>query len=130
MTSFVIIKDLDIIKNITINLDCPKDLMVMLDPILMEQAIANLLDNAVKYSDKAGQVDITVSKKDEAIKIVVKDQGRGINREHQSRIFNRFYRVDRARSRQQGGTGLGLAIVKHIIQYQNVKIEVKSQRYK
>jgi len=117
-------------KNITINLDCPKDLMVMLDPILMEQAIANLLDNAVKYSDKAGQVDITVSKKDEAIEIVVKDQGRGISREHQSRIFNRFYRVDMARSRQQGGTGLGLAIVKHIIQYHNGKIEVKSQRYK
>jgi two-component system phosphate regulon sensor histidine kinase PhoR len=88
------------------------------------------LDNAVKYSDKAGQVDITVSKKDEAIEIVIKDQGRGINREHQSRIFNRFYRVDRARSRQQGGTGLGLAIVKHIIQYHNGKIEVKSQRYK
>jgi two-component system phosphate regulon sensor histidine kinase PhoR len=117
-------------KNITINLDCPKDLIVMLDPILMEQAITNLLDNAVKYSDKAGQVDITVSKKDEAVEIVVKDQGRGINREHQSRIFNRFYRVDRARSRQQGGTGLGLAIVKHIIQYHNGKIEVKSQRYK
>lgn len=117
-------------KNITINLDCPKDLMVLLDPILMEQAIVNLLDNAVKYSDKAGQVYITVSKKDEAIEIVVKDQGRGINREHQSRIFNRFYRVDRARSRQQGGTGLGLAIVKHIIQYHNGKIEVKSQRYK
>ena len=117
-------------KNIILNLDCPKDLMVMLDPILMEQAIANLLDNAVKYSDKAGQVDITVSKKDEVIEIVVKDQGRGINREHQSRIFNRFYRVDRARSRQQGGTGLGLAIVKHIIQYHNGKIEVKSQRHK
>ncbi|MEN8212324.1 MAG: ATP-binding protein, partial [Thermodesulfobacteriota bacterium] len=106
-------------KNITINLDCPKDLMIMLDPILMEQAIVNLLDNAVKYSDKAGHVDITVSKKSEAVEIVVKDQGRGINREHQSRIFNRFYRVDRARSRQQGGTGLGLAIVKHIIQYHN-----------
>jgi two-component system, OmpR family, phosphate regulon sensor histidine kinase PhoR len=115
-------------KNIIINLVCPKDLAAMVDPILMEQAIANLVDNAVKYSDQAGKVDITVSQKAQFVNIVVKDQGVGINKEHLSKIFNRFYRVDKSRSRENGGTGLGLAIVKHIVQYHNGKIEVHSEK--
>ncbi len=115
-------------KKIIINIKCPGDLMALLDPILMEQAIANLLDNAVKYSETAGQIDITAFKKEESIEIVVKDQGRGISREHQTKIFNRFYRIDRARSRKEGGTGLGLAIVKHIIQYHNGSVSVHSQK--
>ena len=115
-------------KNITINLVCPKNLAAMVDPILMEQAIVNLVDNAVKYSDPAGKVDITVSQKAQFVNIVVKDQGVGINKEYLSKIFNRFYRVDKSRSRKNGGTGLGLAIVKHIVQYHNGKIKVHSEK--
>jgi two-component system phosphate regulon sensor histidine kinase PhoR len=113
-------------KNITINMECRDNFAVMIDPILMEQAIVNLVDNAVKYSDSAGQVDIIVSQKAQFIDIVVKDQGVGINNEHLPKIFNRFYRVDKSRSRKNGGTGLGLAIVKHIVQYHHGNIKVKS----
>ncbi|MCP4669725.1 MAG: cell wall metabolism sensor histidine kinase WalK [Desulfobacula sp.] len=117
-------------KEITINFECPKDISAMVDPILMEQAIVNLVDNAVKYSRRQGQIDLTILKIPGFIEIEVKDQGCGINQEHQSRIFNRFYRVDKARSRQQGGTGLGLAIVKHIVQYHGGKIKVNSEKNK
>jgi two-component system, OmpR family, phosphate regulon sensor histidine kinase PhoR len=114
-------------KNIKINLECPENSAVMMDPILMEQAIVNLVDNAVKYSYKGKGIDITVLSKDQSIEITVKDYGIGIDKEHLSKIFNRFYRADKSRSRKKGGTGLGLAIVKHIAQYHNGKIEVKSQ---
>ena len=117
-------------KNITINIGCPKDLTIMVDPILMEQAIANLVDNAVKYSYQAGTVDLTILKTPGFIDIVVKDQGTGINKEHLSKIFNRFYRVDKSRNRKNGGTGLGLAIVKHIVQYHNGNIKVESMKDK
>jgi two-component system phosphate regulon sensor histidine kinase PhoR len=113
-------------KDIIITVDCPRDLCARVDPILMEQAIINLVDNAVKYSGRKSPVTITVSCKDKFIDIVIKDKGCGIDKEHLSKIFNRFYRVDRARSRHEGGTGLGLAIVKHIIQYHHGKIDVQS----
>ena len=115
-------------KNSMVSLDCPEDIMAMVDPVLMEQAIINLVDNAVKYSPENSLIAIIVSSSDGFIDIVIKDNGCGIGKEHLSKIFNRFYRVDKARSRHEGGTGLGLAIVKHIIQYHNGKIDVKSKK--
>ncbi len=113
-------------KNITINIDCPEELTARVDPILMEQAIINIVDNAVKYNPEGRQITITVTRQDHSMDIVIKDNGTGIDKEHLSKIFNRFYRVDKARSRHEGGTGLGLAIVKHIVQYHNGKIDVTS----
>ncbi len=115
-------------KNITIQIDCPENLAAMLDPILMEQAILNLVDNAVKYSDADTSVSIAAVKKDGYVDIIIEDKGRGIEKEHLPKIFNRFYRIDKARSRNEGGTGLGLAIVKHIVQYHQGKIDVKSHK--
>jgi two-component system, OmpR family, phosphate regulon sensor histidine kinase PhoR len=117
-------------KQIQIHMTCPKDLTVRVDPVLMEQAIVNLVENAVKYSLKNSQVDILARSTGKDIEIDVKDAGPGIAKEHLPKIFNRFYRVDRGRSRQEGGTGLGLAIVKHIIQYHNGRITVSSVKGK
>jgi len=117
-------------KNITLNMDCPEDLAVNADPILMEQAIINLVDNAVKYSSENKEVTISAEKNDAFIDIIIQDKGCGIDKEHLTRIFNRFYRVDKSRSRSEGGTGLGLAIVKHIVQYHRGKIDVQSTREK
>ncbi|MBU1697465.1 MAG: PAS domain-containing protein [Proteobacteria bacterium] len=113
-------------KNITVSIDCAEDITAMVDPILMEQAIINLVDNAVKYSSEGKTITITVTNQGHFMDIVIKDNGSGIDKEHLSKIFNRFYRVDKARSRHEGGTGLGLAIVKHIVQYHNGKIDVTS----
>ena len=115
-------------KKMSIKIDCPEDIIAMVDPILMEQAIINLVDNAVKYSPEGNLIEISAVKTVETIDIQIKDSGNGIQPEHQSKIFNRFYRVDKSRSRNEGGTGLGLAIVKHIVQYHNGKIEVESTK--
>jgi two-component system phosphate regulon sensor histidine kinase PhoR len=113
-------------KGIQIQAACPEDLTVRVDPVLMEQAIVNLVENAVKYSPEGARVEITARDTGKDIAIEVIDSGTGIAAEHLPKIFNRFYRVDRGRSRQEGGTGLGLAIVKHIIQYHNGQITVSS----
>jgi two-component system phosphate regulon sensor histidine kinase PhoR len=84
----------------------------------LEQVLLNLLDNAVKYSDPGGAIEITISASKEAVRIEVSDTGIGIPESDRARIFERFYRVDKARSRDLGGTGLGLAIVKHLVQAQ------------
>ncbi len=115
-------------KNIHITINCPESVVARIDPILMEQAIINLVDNAVKYNPETTRVTLNaICQKGLAI-IEVQDFGTGIGNEHLPRIFNRFYRVDKGRSRNEGGTGLGLAIVKHIVQYHNGKIEVESQK--
>ncbi|MFN2358162.1 MAG: ATP-binding protein [Desulfotignum sp.] len=117
-------------KQIQIRMDCPDDLTAMVDPILMEQAIVNLVENAVKYSPDNKPVDITVRDTGGWVDITITDSGNGIAKEHLPKIFNRFYRVDKGRSRQEGGTGLGLAIVKHIVQYHNGRITVSSVKGK
>ncbi|MFO7738231.1 MAG: ATP-binding protein, partial [Desulfatiglandaceae bacterium] len=99
-------------KKMEIELTCEGDIRVRSDPPLLEQAIVNLLDNAVKYSEAGSKVWVEVARTDGEIIVGVRDQGRGIAKEHLPRLFERFYRVDRSRNRQQGGTGLGLAIVK------------------
>lgn len=117
-------------KQMQIRVDCPEDLTAMVDPILMEQAIANLVENAVKYSPDKTQVDVIARGTSQWVDIAITDYGTGISKEHLPKIFNRFYRVDKGRSRQEGGTGLGLAIVKHIVQYHNGRITVDSVRGK
>ena len=117
-------------RGITMEVHCPDTIDAMVDPTLMEQAVFNLLDNAIKYSGEGTCVTINAELKDDNIQIQVKDTGSGIDTMHLPKIFNRFYRVDKGRSRDQGGTGLGLAIVKHIVQYHNGHIEVESRRGK
>lgn len=94
---------------------------------MMEELIINLCDNAIRYNDKNGSVLVRVRKSDENVILSVKDNGIGIPKEYQERIFERFYRVDKSRSKETGGTGLGLAIVKHIVALHDAKIEVESE---
>jgi two-component system, OmpR family, phosphate regulon sensor histidine kinase PhoR len=97
------------------------------DPDLLKQMLINLVDNAVKYSGEGSQVVISTGMKDGYGVLSVRDNGIGIPKEHLERLFERFYRVDAARSREQGGTGLGLAIVKHIVLGFKGTIEVDSE---
>lgn len=92
----------------------------------LKQMLINLIDNAIKYTAEGGFVKLSIYEEDDFIKISVKDNGSGISKEHISRLFERFYRVDKARSRDVGGTGLGLAIVKHVVLSFNGSIDVKS----
>lgn len=107
-------------KRIRLVLDVPKDLRAKVNARLAEQAIVNLVANAIKYSPPETTVTLSarpshaLEEHPHAIEIAVTDEGPGISPEHLPRIFERFYRVDKARSREQGGTGLGLSIVKHI----------------
>jgi two-component system phosphate regulon sensor histidine kinase PhoR len=114
-------------KGIRVSLECPETLMTKGNARLMEQAVVNLLDNAIQYSP--GESSILVRARDEGseITISVADEGCGIASEHTERIFERFYRVDRGRSRAAGGTGLGLAIVKHIVQAHSGEVSVASR---
>lgn len=82
---------------------------------MMEEVIYNLIDNAIRYNRRPGTVDVIVKNTERLVEISVTDTGIGISKEHQERIFERFYRVDKSHSRETGGTGLGLAIVKHIL---------------
>src|SRR6202035_2680513 len=94
----------------------------------LEQALLNLLANAIKFNRPGGEVRVSVeSQKDGRIAILVSDSGVGIPSQDLPRIFERFYRVDKARSRQVGGTGLGLSIVKHIVERMNGHISATSQ---
>ncbi|MFP4029706.1 MAG: two-component system histidine kinase PnpS [Candidatus Brocadiia bacterium] len=113
-------------KNIEVLLECQEDLKACINSALLEQAVVNLLDNAIKYSEEGGKVKIQGSQADGGIEISVSDEGCGIPKEHLGRLFERFYRVDKARSRKLGGTGLGLAIVKHIAQVHAGTIDVES----
>ena len=105
---------------------CPPDLVVPMNPILLEQAFVNLLENAVKYSPPGSEVHVSAARAEGEVAVRVEDRGGGIPAEHLDRIFERFYRVDRSRSRKLGGTGLGLAIVKHVVQVHGGRVEVES----
>ena len=94
---------------------------------LLYEMIYNLCDNAIKYNVKDGSVEITVSNAGPGAVVTVRDTGIGIPPEYQTRVFERFFRVDKSRSKASGGTGLGLSIVKHIAQYHNAKITLQSE---
>ena len=113
-------------KNITINPVCDDQISAKIDATLLEQAVVNLLDNAIKYSEPESAIHLKAQRNNSAIYISVADQGIGIAQKYLPRLFERFYRVDKARSRKMGGTGLGLAIVKHIAQAHGGKVSVKS----
>ena len=103
------------------------DFFVMGQKIRLEQALVNLLDNAVKFNHKDGEAKIETTLTPQGmVRIVVSDTGSGIPSDDAPRVFERFYRVDKARSRAVGGTGLGLSIVKHVIERMNGTITVKS----
>ena len=112
---------------IPISLTCPEALKVSADAHLLEQAVLNLLDNAINYSEPGRPVTVVGREHEGEVLIEVRDQGCGIAAQHQTRIFERFYRVDKARSREVGGTGLGLAIVKHIVQVHGGSVTVASE---
>ena len=116
-------------QNITLKLHAKTDqaLLLLGDDKSLNQLVTNLVDNAIKYTPEDGQVDVYLEQVDDEILFRVQDTGVGIAAEDQERIFERFYRVDKARSREVGGTGLGLAIVKHIVQSHQGKIKVSSQ---
>jgi len=113
-------------RNIRINVSCDESVVANINARLLEQAVDNLLDNAIKYSEPDDEVLITARTLAGEVLISVTDHGCGIDRDHLPRLFERFYRVDKARSRKLGGTGLGLAIVKHIVQAHGGKVLVQS----
>jgi two-component system phosphate regulon sensor histidine kinase PhoR len=92
----------------------------------LERAVSNLIDNAIKYSRERGRISVSAVAEDGEVVIEVTDDGIGIPPQDLARIFERFYRVDRSRSREMGGTGLGLSIVKHVAQVHGGSIEVSS----
>jgi len=100
---------------------------IVADPFKIEQMLVNLIDNAIKYSEKEDEIRISMTRVDSVIKINIEDTGIGIPKEHLPHIFERFYVVDKSRSRKLGGTGLGLSIVKHIVLHHNGSINVESE---
>jgi len=110
-----------------IEINCTESVLVQCNPLLIEQALINLIDNALKYSDPSSPVSVCCSIKHGNAVISVCDKGFGIPEELIPRIFERFYRVDKGRSREKGGTGLGLSIVKHIMLRHNGSVHVESQ---
>jgi len=113
-------------RSIRLELACPPMLMVTVNGPLLEQAVINLVDNAIKYSEPGKTVWLSADADADGTAIRVRDEGCGIAAEHLPRLFERFYRVDKARSRNLGGTGLGLSIVKHIVQAHAGTIAVES----
>jgi len=97
---------------------------------LLYEVVYNLCDNAIKYNQPGGRVKVTVAQKSGEVLLSVQDTGIGISPEHQEKVFERFYRVDKSHSRQSGGTGLGLSIVKHAVQYHHGRIILESEQNK
>ncbi|MFN3530967.1 MAG: two-component system histidine kinase PnpS [Candidatus Brocadia sp.] len=114
-------------KNQTFELDIPHPLpTIETNEYLLRQLLTNLLDNAIKYTPKGGRIGLKVEPINKSVRFEISDTGIGIPQEHIPRIFERFYRVDPARSREMGGTGLGLSIVKHIVHLHHGSIKVES----
>lgn len=114
-------------KNITLSSQGWAKHLVHGDPELLGTALRNLIENAIRYSPESTHVTVSVRQDEENIYISVTDEGNGIAREEQDRIFERFYRIDPARSRQTGGTGLGLSIVKHVMAQHGGEISLESE---
>lgn len=113
-------------KHITIELLCDKEITAKINSALIEQAVLNLIDNAIEYSRDNSKIQVNALRIGNEVLITVSDQGCGIEKDHLERIFERFYVVDKGRSRKLGGTGLGLSIVKHIAQVHGGHVEVQS----
>lgn len=113
-------------RGLRLEVACPAGLAARLNSSLLEQAVVNLIDNAVKYTPAGKRVRVSGRRAGETVVIEVEDEGCGIEKRHLPRLFERFYRVDQARSRELGGTGLGLSIVKHIVIAHGGSVEVDS----
>jgi signal transduction histidine kinase len=113
-------------KQQRLELDCPDHLLAVFDPALLRLALLNLVQNAIRYSPPAKPITLRGFQQENAVVIEIADQGPGIAPEHQQKIFERFYRVDKARSRAEGGAGLGLAIVKWSVERMGGVVELKS----
>lgn len=114
-------------KGIALSIKAPRSLpRVMADPALIRQALLNLVDNAVKYTEPGGSVTVGVERDEGGVRVIVTDTGVGIPPDSLDRVFERFYRVDKARSRKEGGTGLGLSIVKHTIEKHQGRLGIAS----
>ena len=113
-------------KNIRLIGKC-KDITMVGSDILIYRLVYNLVENAIKYNHSGGQVTVTADRKEKHVYLSVEDTGAGIPEELKERVFERFYRTDKGRSREQGGTGLGLAIVKHIVEAHGERITVRSE---
>ena len=113
-------------KSIRVTRQLPDCCLAVINVVLLEQAIVNLIDNAIKYSDPKSEILATLQCATDEVTISIHDNGTGIAPEHLPRLFERFYRIDNGRSRKQGGTGLGLAIVKHIAQAHHGTVTVES----
>ena len=113
-------------RNITLNVIGDTALVSGTKKIL-DEMIYNLCDNAIKYNKESGTVDVIVNQANGKTSVTVRDTGIGIPASEQSRVFERFYRVDKSHSKSIGGTGLGLSIVKHAVQYHHGKISVESE---
>lgn len=118
--------------HLEIELDVDMDMLVLADPKALDQIVFNLIDNAIKYTPAGGVIEVRASrqpsKRDPSrqdVRLEVIDQGPGLDAEHRNRVFERFYRVDKGRSRDQGGTGLGLSIVKHLAQAMGGRVGVR-----
>jgi signal transduction histidine kinase len=103
------------------------DFSIQADRNKIEQVFANLIDNSIKYTKESGRIKISLHEQGQTVCVNIQDNGIGIPKEHRDRVFERFYRVDKARSRELGGTGLGLSIVKHIVLAHNGKIAIESE---
>jgi two-component system phosphate regulon sensor histidine kinase PhoR len=114
-------------KELTVTHEASGASLALADPQALEQILTNLLDNAVKYTEPGGRIDVQVGGDERWVRVRVSDTGCGIPEDDLGRIFERFYRVDKARSRELGGTGLGLSIVKHLVQSMGGEIAVESE---
>ena len=112
--------------NCVIEANGHEEVQVSADRERIQQVLTNLVDNAIKYGDSQGTVHITLSIEEDQLRISIKDNGPGIEEEHLDKIFRRFYRIDKSRSREKGGTGLGLAICKHFLEAHESQIHVQS----
>ena len=113
-------------RSIKLDVELEKDMKLHLNQKLFSHALGNLLDNAIKYSERDTTISIRGQQRINNLILEIQDHGQGIEDQHLSRIFERFYRVDKGRSREVGGTGLGLSIVKHIARIHHAEIEVES----
>jgi two-component system phosphate regulon sensor histidine kinase PhoR len=113
--------------NLVFNLDVNKPILVEADRERIMQVLSNLVVNSLKYGVKNGTTEIEINElTSEKVLLRIIDNGKGIGKEHLPRLFERFYRVEKTRNRNEGGSGLGLAIVKHIIEAHNEKVYVQS----
>lgn len=115
-------------KNVSLSVECKKgSVLVDADRIRIEQVLKNLIVNALNYGFEKGTVIVAIKELKDKVEISVTDNGPGISLEHQDKIFRRFYRIDKSRSKEMGGTGLGLSIVRHIVEAHDSKINLVSK---